>query len=139
VSPSLAEKLKAKAGNRLGVRSPSVFSEADLNLEMILERQLILPQQVRDYIVVNPAGARLLLSEERRVHALAGAFRNPRAYYDARDLHASVLRLKQGGAAMAARLGIEYDVKLPKAAAITGFQEFTSPLRRCSACLRCWH
>ena len=98
-------------------------------METLLARQLVLPQEVRDYVVVNEGDARTLLSEMERVHSLAGAFHNPRSYYDARDLHASVLRLKDAGEAIAADLGIGYDVRLPKAAAITAFQNFTSPVR----------
>ncbi|MGA2658250.1 MAG: FtsX-like permease family protein [Verrucomicrobiota bacterium] len=129
VSKALAEKLQAKAGASLSVRCQSTFSEQNLRLEGVIERQLVLPQQVRDYIVVGPAAARALLNEPDRVQVLAGALRNPRAYYDARDLHSSVLRLKDAGAAVAAGLGLDYDVRLPKAAAITAFQNFTSPLR----------
>ncbi len=40
-----------------------------------------------------------------------------------------MLRLKGAGAAVAAGLGLDYDVRLPKAAAITAFQNFSSPLR----------
>ena len=129
VSKPLAEKLKAKAGTRLSIRSPSTYAELRLPVETVLDRQLLLPQQIRDYVVVNLAVARAILGETDRVHLLAGAFRNPRSYYDARDLHRSVLRLKDAGAAIAAGLGMEFDVRLPKAAAITAFQDFTSPLR----------
>jgi putative ABC transport system permease protein len=129
ISKGLAEKLKAKTGSRLALRSPSAFTEAELRMEEIVERQLLVPQQVRDFIVVNPSAAQQVLSEADRVHLLAGAFRTPRAYYDARDLHGSVLRLKRAGAAVAADLGPKYDVRLPKAAAITAFQQVTSPLR----------
>ncbi len=86
VSKALAEKLQAKAGASLSIRCQSTFSEQNLRLEGIIERQLVLPQQVRDYIVVGPAAARALLNEPDRVRVLAGALRNPRAYYDARDL-----------------------------------------------------
>ena len=129
VSKALAAKLKAKPGASLSVRCPSASSEQELRLEGVIERQLILPQQVRDYLVVGPAAARALLYEPERVQVLAGALRNPRAYYDARNLHSSVLRLKDAGAAVAASLGLDYDVRLPKAAAITAFENFTSPLR----------
>ena len=129
VSKSLAEKLKAKSGSRLTVRSPSAFTEADLRMEEVLERQLLVPQQVKDFIVVNPAAAQQVLAESGRVHVLAGAFRNARVYYDARDLHGSVLKLKSAGAAIAAELGQKYEVRLPKAAAITAFQQVTSPVR----------
>jgi putative ABC transport system permease protein len=129
VSKALAEKLKAKTGASLSVRCQSAFSEQNLRLEGVIERQLVLPQQVRDFIVVGPAAARALLNEPLRVQVLAGALRNPRAYYDARDLHSSVLRLKDAGAAVAAGLGLGYEVRLPKAAAITAFQNFTSPLQ----------
>ncbi|HWI59720.1 MAG TPA: ABC transporter permease, partial [Bacillota bacterium] len=129
ISRPLAEKLNAKPGKRLFLRSASTSTELSLHLESLLERQLVLPQQVRDYIVVDVAAARELLGEPERVQVLAGAFRNPHAYYDARDLHASVVRLKEAGAAIAADLGMDYEVRLPKASAITAFQNVTSPLR----------
>ena len=128
LSKALADKLKAKPGSKLSAHTLT-GSAVDLRIESVLQRQLLLPQQVRDYIVVNPAAARALLDEPKRVHALAGAFRNPHTYYDARDLHASVLQLKNAGAAIAADLGMSYELRLPKAAAITAFQDFTSPLR----------
>lgn len=129
VSKPLAEKLKAKSGNKLSLRSPNNSAELYLPVETVLDRQLLLPQQIQDYVVVNLAAAREILGEPDRVHLLAGAFRNPRSYYDARDLHRSVLRLKEAGAGIAADLGMEFDVRLPKAAAITAFQDFTAPLR----------
>jgi len=129
LSKSLAEKLKVQGGASLNVNSPTTFNETALRLSTVLERQLILPQQLKDYVVINLGAARKLLGEPVRVHSLAGAFRDPRTYYDARDLHASVLRLKDAGAAIAAELGTQYEVRLPKAAAITVFQNFTSPLR----------
>lgn len=129
LSKALAEKLNAQAGASLSIRSPSTFSEQNVRLEGLVDRQLVLPQQVRDYVIVNPAVARALLNESDRVHILAGALQNPRAYYDARGLHASVRRLKEAGAAVAASLGLDYEVRLPKAAAITAFQDFASPLR----------
>ena len=120
---------KPKPGQGSLSAPPAHSSELNLPVETLLDRQLLLPQQIRDYLVVNLAVAREILGEPGRVHLLAGAFRNPRSYYDARDLHASVLRLKDAGAAIAADLGMEFDVRLPKAAAITAFQDFTSPLR----------
>ena len=129
LSKSLADKLQVKPGASLTVNAPATFNDSTLRLGTVLERQLLLPQQLKDYVVVSLGAARKLLGETSRVHGLAGAFRQPHAYYDARDLHASVLRLKDAGAAIAAELGLKYDVRLPKAAAITAFQNFTSPLR----------
>jgi putative ABC transport system permease protein len=129
LSKSLAAKFNATAASTLRVSSPMAGSDVALRFERVLERQLMLPQQVRDYIVVDEAAARSILGEPTRVHVLAGALRHPRDFYDARDLHASVLRLKQAGEAVAAELGLDYAVRLPKAAAITTFQDFTSPLR----------
>jgi putative ABC transport system permease protein len=129
LSRCLAERLKAGTGSRLSISSPATGSALTLRLASVLERQLVLPQQVRDYVVVNEAAARSLLAEPNGVHILAGALREPRSYYDARDLHASVLRLKDAGEAIADDLGMDYAVQLPKAAAITAFQNFTSPLR----------
>lgn len=129
VSKALAQSLSVETGARLSVNSPATAGSAELRLDTILERQLILPQEMREYIVVTEPAARSLLGEWERVHILAGAFHNPRSYYDARDLHASVLKLKNAGVALAADLGMAYDVRLPKAAAITIFQNVTSPLR----------
>jgi putative ABC transport system permease protein len=129
LSKSLAEKLKAKAGNEISIRGGNGFTEIYLKTEQVLDRQLVVPQQIRDFVVVNLASARELAGETERVHMLAGAFREPHAYYDARNLHGSVMKLKAAGSDLSAHLGMEYEVRLPKAAAITGFQQFSSPLR----------
>jgi len=94
-----------------------------------IERQLVFPQHLRDFIVVDLATAREILGEPRGVHVLAGAFRNPKSYYDARDLRASVLALKEAGEAIAEDLGETYAVRLPKAEAITAFEQVSGPLR----------
>jgi hypothetical protein len=79
--------------------------------------------------VVNLSSAREILGTGDEIHLLAGSFRNAKSYYDARNLHTSVLRLKDTGERLAAQLGMEYEVRLPKADAITGFQNFAGPLR----------
>ena len=94
-----------------------------------IERQQVFPQQVRDFIVTDIATAREVLGEAKGVHALAGAFREPKRYYDARDLRKSVLAIKDAGEAIAEELGSEYSVKLPKADAITAFELVGGPLR----------
>ena len=129
VSQALAKRLSATPGSRLSVASPVYGSDTALELETIVDRQLILPQEVREFIVVNDATARTILGETDRVHFLAGTFKEPASYYDSRDLHASVLRLKRAGESIAANLGMDFDVRLPKAAAITVFQNIASPLR----------
>jgi len=129
ISQALAKRLTAKSGSRLSVLSPVFGGETTLELETIVDRQLILPQEVREFIVVNDATAREILGETDRVHLLAGTFKEPASYYDGRDLHASVLRLKRAGESIAADLGMDFDVRLPKATAITGFQNVASPLR----------
>jgi len=129
LSPSLAKKLGLTPGSPLAINAPATFHDTRQKIGTVLDRQLILPQQLRDYVVVNLATARELLGEPVRVHSLAGTFRNARSYYDARDLRGSVFHLKEAGAAVAETLGLKYEARLPKAAAITGFQEVTSPLR----------
>lgn len=129
ISQALAKRLNATPGSRLSVLSPVFGSATELELETIVDRQLILPQEVREFIVVNDATARAILEETDRVHFLAGTFKEPASYYDSRDLHASVLRLKRAGETIAADLGMDYDVRLPKATAITAFQNVASPLR----------
>lgn len=129
LSPALAEKLDVQEGASVLLRSPATFSEQTLRLEAVVKRQLVLPQEIKDYVVVNEAAARSLLGETGRVHSLAGALQDARALYDARDLHGSLLRLKDAGEALAAEAGLDYDVRLPKAAAIARFQHFTSPVR----------
>ncbi len=129
ISQALAKRLNARPGSRLSVLSPVYGNETALELETIVNRQLILPQEVREFIVVNDATVRAILGETDRVHLLAGSFQEPASYYDSRDLHASVLRLKRAGESIAAALGMDFDVRLPKAAAITVFQNIASPLR----------
>ncbi|MHB8520803.1 MAG: ABC transporter permease [Limisphaerales bacterium] len=129
ISQALAKRLDVKPGSRLSVVSPVYGNETALELETIVDRQLILPQEVREFIVVNDAAVRAILGETDRVHLLAGTVKEPASYYDGRDLHASVLRLKRAGESIAADLGMDFDVRLPKAAAITVFQNVASPLR----------
>ncbi|MDO8542369.1 MAG: ABC transporter permease, partial [Opitutaceae bacterium] len=129
LSRTMAKKLNVRSGGEVTLRSARSGDELSLRVESILERQLLLPQDMKDFIVVNEAAARTLLDEPLMVHALAGAFRQPSRYYDARDLQASVRQLKDAGEAIAADLGPGYDVRLPKAAAIARFQNFTAPIR----------
>lgn len=129
MSQSLVKRLDVKPGGTLSVVSPVSGSETALELETVVERQRILPQEVRDFIVANDATVRAILGERDRVHVLAGTFKQPASYYDSRDLHASVLRLKRAGESIAADLGIDFEVRLPKATAITAFQNIASPLR----------
>jgi putative ABC transport system permease protein len=129
ISRSLAKKMNLKIGGEVTVRTAPSGAEITLRATTILERQLLLPQEVKDYVVVNERNARNLLDEPMLVHSLAGALRQPARHYDARDLHASVRNLKDAGAAIAADLGTGYDIRLPKAAAIAAFQHFTSPIR----------
>ena len=104
VSHALAQRLKAKLGGQLSVSSSDYANGTALEVETIVDRQLILPQEVREFIVVNDATARAILGEPDRVHVLAGTFKEPGSYYDSRDLHASVLRLKRAGESIAAEL-----------------------------------
>jgi putative ABC transport system permease protein len=120
LSESLARELK---GGKVQV--------GDEELEPVgaIERQLVFPQHVRDYVVVDLETARRALGEPRGAHVLAGAFRDASSYYDARDLRRSVLALKDAGEAVAERLGRDYALTLPKAQAITAFEQVSAPLR----------
>lgn len=129
ISQSLAAKLHLRTGDTLRLSCPASLSEQTLRVNAIIQRQLLFPQEIREFVVVDEPLARTLLAEPSNVHSLAGSFRNGKALYDARDLHGSVLRLKDAGEDLAASLGIDYDVRLPKAAAITAFQHFAAPLR----------
>ncbi|MBI4612642.1 MAG: ABC transporter permease [Planctomycetes bacterium] len=129
VSRSLAAALDASPDARLELSSLDGGAPAAFRIQSVIESQLTFQQEVRDYVVLDLAAARALLGEPERVHVLAGSFRDPRSYYDARDLHASVLALKDAGEEIAGDLGTEYSVELPKAAAISTFQEVSAPLR----------
>jgi putative ABC transport system permease protein len=129
ISQALAKRLNVKPGGKLSVLSPADGNETVLELETIVDRQLIVPQEVREFIIVNDATARAVLGETDRVHLLAGTFKDPASYYDSRDLHTSVLRLKRAGESIAAVVGMDFDVSVPKATAITVFQNVASPLR----------
>jgi putative ABC transport system permease protein len=94
-----------------------------------ITRQLVFPQHIKDFVVLDLATARRALNEPTGVHLLAGAFRNPKSYYDARDLRKSVLAIKDAGEAVAEDLGKDYAVTLPKAEAITAFEQVSGPLR----------
>lgn len=91
--------------------------------------QMLLPQMIKDYVVVDLAAAQALFGTGSRVHQLVASLREPRRFYDARDLHGSVQRLKDAGEEMAAALGREYNVTLPRAAAIAAFSDFSAPVR----------
>jgi putative ABC transport system permease protein len=129
LSTSLARGINAKSGAKVTIDPQGRGKEITLRLDTIIEQQLVVPQQMRDYVVVTEATARKILDEPTGVHFLAGAFKNPKSYYDARDLSTSVNALKDVGQKIAADLGGDYQIQLPKAAAITAFQDFTSPLR----------
>jgi len=94
-----------------------------------IERQLVFPQHLKDFVVMDLATARSVMSEPSGVHFLAGALRDPNSYYDARDLRKSVLALKEAGEAIAEDLGKEFAISLPKAEAITHFEQVSGPLR----------
>ncbi len=94
-----------------------------------IERQLVFPQHLKDFVVMDIESARKALSEPGGVHFLAGAFHDPMKYYDARDLRKSVLALKAAGEAIAEDLGKDYALSLPKAQAITHFEQVSAPLR----------
>ncbi len=136
LSETLSKGMKARVGDRVVVRAVDRGEEVRLSVEAEVDRQMVLPQQARDFVVMDVANARKVLGMSSLaepacwgVHMLAGAFRDPRSYYDARDLHASVTRLKDAGEAIAEKLGDKYVVRLPKAAAIEAFQQFSSPVR----------
>jgi putative ABC transport system permease protein len=103
----------------------------DEDLESVgkIERQLVFPQHIRDYVVVDLETARKALGEPTGVHVLAGALRDPKSYYDARDLRKSVLALKDAGESVAEALGRDFALTLPKAQAITAFEQVSGPLR----------
>ena len=129
LSETMSKGLGAGPGADLSLTAAERGGSARLKVGGTIEKQLVLPQQVRDFVVVDIATARKLLGEPTGVHALAGALRDPRAAYDARDLSASVQRLKDAGEGISVRLGPTYGVTLPKAAAIADFQNLTSPIR----------
>jgi putative ABC transport system permease protein len=111
--------------------SGDTFSIGDLTVKKgpKIERQLVFPQHLKDFAVMDLETARKALVETRGVHFLAGAFRDPKAYYDARDLRKSVLSLKSAGEAIAEDLGRDFAISLPKAEAITHFEQVSGPLR----------
>lgn len=129
LSESLKQRLETRSKDKVEISGAASGGTKKLEVEAIIERQLVFPQEVRDYVVLNIRDAAALLNLGDKVHMLAGAFRDTQSYYDARDLHASVLNIKDAGESIAADLGNEYTVALPKAAAITLFQNITSPLR----------
>lgn len=129
LSKGLAARSKSAPGARISLQTEEGFATLELTVEGILDRQLFLPQEIQDFAVVNLPHARELLGEPDRVHLLAAAIRNPRDYYDPRDLMESVRRLRTAGDQLAASLGGAFQVTLPKAQAMVGFRDFASPLR----------
>jgi putative ABC transport system permease protein len=120
LSEALAKLLK---GDKVQVGDVEVARVATI------ERQLVFPQHLRDFVVLDLETARAALGEADGVHALAGSLREPKSYYDARDLRKSVLALKDAGEAIAEALGDGWALSLPKAEAITAFEAVSGPLR----------
>jgi putative ABC transport system permease protein len=120
LSESLAAHLKADTVTVGG---------AELRRAGTVKRQFVFPQHLKDFVVTDLAAARRALDAPRGVHALAGAFRDPKSFYDARDLRRSVQALKDAGEGIAEKLGPDYAVSIPKAEAITAFQAVSGPLR----------
>src|SRR2546423_420567 len=120
LSESLAKQL---SGDTIEI------GDATLKKGPTIQRQLVFPQHLKDFVVLDLETARKALVEPQGVHFLAGAFRDPKTYYDARDLRKSVLQLKSAGEAIAEDLGKDYAISLPKAEAITHFEQVSGPLR----------
>lgn len=120
LSETLAKQL---AGDAIEI------GDATLKRGPVIQRQLVFPQHLKDFAVMDLETARKALGEPRGVHFLAGAFRDPKTYYDARDLRKSVLALKSAGEAIAEDLGKDFAISLPKAEAITHFEQVSGPLR----------
>ncbi len=120
ISESLAERIKGETVTVGG---------AELKRAGTIKRQLVFPQHIRDYVVMSLPAARRALDEPAEIHALAGALRRPKSFYDARDLGRSVQAIKDAGEAIAERLGPRWDVSLPKAEALAAFQSVSGPLR----------
>lgn len=129
LSEALAKKLNAKVGSKVWVRGVQHYSDVELEVVAVNSRQFLLPQQFKDYVLMNLATGQSALGEENRVHSLVAAFRERKNVYDARNLHGTALRLKKMGGEMATGVPPEFQVRMPKAAAITGFQEAAAPLR----------
>ncbi|HEX7898014.1 MAG TPA: ABC transporter permease [Planctomycetota bacterium] len=98
-----------------------------LDVKTVITRQTVFPQQIRDFVVVDLPTARRILEEPTGVHVLAGTV--AAASYDARDLHRSVRALKDVGEALAEKLGPGFEVQLPRAEAITAFEQASGPAR----------
>lgn len=128
-SESLARGLNAAPGVDASLMNVESMRETKARVVPSVKKQLVLPQEVRDFVVTDIETARAVLGIKEGVHALAGSLREPRSYYDARDLSASVQRLKDAGESVAGAIGSDYSVNLPKAAAIAAFQNFSSPIR----------
>jgi ABC-type lipoprotein release transport system permease subunit len=120
---ALSASLASLGGDSVGI------GDETLKKGPTIERQLVFPQHVKDFAVMDLETARRVMAEPTGVHALAGALRDPKAYYDARDLRKSVLALKEAGEAIAEALGKDFAVSLPKAEAITHFEQVSGPLR----------
>lgn len=129
LSESLAGKLNIKKGSKIWVRAANNYSDVELQVADISKRQFLLPQEYKDYILVNLAAGQEVLGAPGQAHILAAAFKERRSIYDARNLHESVLRLKKLGSGLAIEATPKFELRMPKAAAITAFQEVTAPMK----------
>jgi hypothetical protein len=88
---ALSESLAKQLGRHVEIGDATVKKGATI------ERQLVFPQHLKDFVVLGPGDARNGPERAERRPLLAGAFRDPKYYYDARDLRKSVLQLKAAG------------------------------------------
>jgi putative ABC transport system permease protein len=128
ISRELAKRLSVEPGSRIPMAN-TMGAWMELQVDTVLDRQLLAPQEVREYLVVNAGTARGFLNEPSRVHFLAAGLVRPDAFYDSRNLQPSVRRLRGVGEALSVELGTDYEVRVPKAAALMAFENLASPLR----------
>jgi len=129
VSRALAKRLSVTVGDSITLSVGPFGTTRTVPIQSVIDRQLLVPQEIRELVIVDAALARDLLGEPTRVHLLAAGLRESARFYDSRDLQASVRRLRELGDSVAAGLGMDYRVSLPKAGALMAFQDLASPLR----------
>jgi putative ABC transport system permease protein len=134
VSTAMAERFSVAPGDLIdvaGFRPPfGIGRMRKLKVLAVVEQRGMFPSQnLLGYCVVNLDEAGELAGHPGQANFLAVAFADRRDIYDARDIHASVLRARAVGEAIQETLGLDYTLQMPKSLVLDLRESVTSLLR----------
>ncbi len=134
VSEALARRLGARPGaplapgSRLDVTGPT-GALGSFTVDAVVSRQRKLPAEMREFVVLDLDDAAALLASAGDATLLAVSFAGREAIYDSRDIAGSVARARAIGGRVGEAAGLRYEVRLPKAEALSALGNFAAPLR----------